>query len=126
MLGALHKLNLHLAPRQMQELFPLVGTRAEPEQRQRLRGWRPLHNRQLDTPATYRSSDVLKRSVFGLAHCYNALPQSTADKTSVKDFQKALQDALTKLAAARTEDWQKLYSVGWRRYTRLNLDRLFS
>ena len=74
----------------------------------------------------YRSSDVLKRSVFGLAHCYNALPQSTADKTSVKDFQKALQDALTKLAAARTEDWQKLYPVGWRRYTRLNLDRLFS
>ncbi len=69
---------------------------------------------------------MLKRSVFGLAHCYNALPQSAAEKTSVKDLQKALQDALTKLAAARTEDWQKLYSVGWRRYTRQNLDRLFS
>ena len=125
MLGALHKLNLGLAPKQMQELFPLVGTRVEPLWKHRLRWWRPLHNKQLQTPATYRSSDVMKRSVFGLANLYNALPQFVVDKTSVKAFQKTLQDALSKLAAANTEEWQTLYSCGWRRFPRAKLDRLF-
>ena len=125
MLGALHKLNLGMAPEQMQELLPLVGSRVEPLWKHRLRWWRPLHNKQLQTPATYRSSDVMKRSVFGLANLYNALPQFVVEKTSVKAFQKTLQDALSKLAAANTEEWQTLYSCGWRRFPRAKLDRLF-
>ncbi len=125
MLGALHKVNLNLAPKQLQELFARVGTREDPPLRQRLRWWRPLHTKQLGTPATNRSSDVMKRFLFGLAHCYNALPQSVVDKATVKDFQKTLQDALAKLAAAEVEGWQRLYSCGWRRYHRAKLDVLF-
>ena len=102
MLGALHKLNLGLAPKQMQELFPLVGSRVEPLWKHRLRWWRPLRNKQLQTPATYRSSDVMKRSVFGLANLYNALPQFVVEKTSVKAFQKTLQNALSERAALRS------------------------
>ena len=125
MLGALHKLNLGLAPLQLLELFPLRGTTEEPLRRQQLRGWRPLHTKQLETPATFRSSDVMKRSLFGLVHCYNRLPQKVVDTKCVKTFQKALQEALSKLAAAGFDDWQKLYSCGWRRVTRTHFDKLY-
>ncbi len=43
----------------------------------------------------------------------------------MKDFQKTLQDALAKLAAAEVEGWQRLYSCGWRRCRRAKLDVLF-
>ena len=125
MLGALRKLNLGLAPKQFQELFAIIGKRDEPLLRQRLRWWRPLHTKQLGTPATNASSDVLKRSAFGLAHCCNYLPQTVVNKSSVKSFQRVLQIALSKLAAANTEEWQSFYSIGWRRYPRAKFDRFF-
>ena len=126
MLGLLHKLNLGLAPRQLQDLFGNLGSVEEPAWKHRLRGWRALHTKQLRTPATHWSTDVFKRSVFGLVHVYNYLPQGLVDKPTVKAFQKGLQDALSKLAAARVDDWQSLFSTGWRRYRRQDFDKLFS
>ena len=125
MLGALHKLNLGLGPSQLAELFPQLGLVAEPELRKRLRHWRPLHRRQLGTSATHTSSLTLKRSLFGLVHCYNALPQKAVDATSVKCFQRTLQRALCKLAAAHRPGWQTFYAGGWKRLPRTKLDELF-
>ena len=125
MLGVLHKLNLGVAPAQLVELFTLRGKVEEPALRQRLRHWRALHDRQLGTPATHASSQTLKRSLFGLVHCYNALPQSVVAAKCVKTFQRALQAALSKLAAANYPHWHTLYSGGWRRFPRTKLDALF-
>ncbi len=125
MLGALHKVNLNRAPLQLQVLFPRLGVVHEPLARQRLRRWRPLHNKQLATPATRYSSDVMRRSLFGLVHCYNTLPQRIVDASSVKQLQKMLQGALLHLATLDSPDWQRLFGGVWRRFPRTNLDELF-
>ena len=126
MLGSLHKLNLGTAPDQLAVLFPLVGTVTEPLSLQRVRAWRPLHSKQLHTPVTFESTDLMQRSLFGLARCYNALPQRLVDIGSVKGFQKALQDGLLRLAEQGAPDWQTLYSTAWKRFRRrAKLDELF-
>ena len=125
MLGALHKLNLGTAPAQLAALFPLLGTVPEHLSRQRLRGWRRLHNRQLSTPETFKSTDLMKRSLFGLARCYNTLPQCIADSGSVKLLQKRLQQALLRRAESGASDWQRLFSTTWRSLSRTQLDALF-
>jgi hypothetical protein len=43
----------------------------------------------------------------------------------VKAFQKTLQNALLELAEKECPDWQELYSGGWKRFPRTNLDELF-
>ena len=125
MLGALHKINLEKAPLQFTVLFPRVGSVVEPLLRQRLRFWRPLHSKQLGTLASFTSSEVMKRSVFGLAHCYNALPQRVADTTSVKLFQRELQCALLKLAERECADWPQMFAGIWKRFPRSKFDELF-
>ncbi len=114
MLGALHRITLGLAPPQMAILFPGIGAIAEPAARQNLRYWRPRHNRQLATPVTFRSSDVLQRSVFGLVGCYNRLPQQVVDISCVKGFQRCLQFALLQSAEFGLDNWRNMYSVEWR------------
>ena len=125
MLGLLHKVNLRKAPVQLEELFPRLGTVTEPMARQRFRRWRPLHNRQLGTLANHYSTDTMQNSLFGLAHCYNTLPQRVVDSSSVKVFQKKLQEALLELAGKESPDWQELYSGVWKRFPRTNFDQLF-
>ena len=125
MLGLLHRLTLGKAPVQLKELFPRVGTVTEPLARQSFRRWRPLHDKQLGTLATDFSTDTMKNSLFGLVHCYNRLPQRVVDSSSVKAFQKTLQNALLELAEKECPDWQELYSGGWKRFPRTNLDELF-
>ena len=84
MLGVLHKVVLGLAPPQLAAFFPLLGNVAEPSGRQRLRGWAPLHSKQLGTHCGIRSSNIMKRSLFGLVWCYNQLPQCVVDASTVK------------------------------------------
>ncbi len=124
MLGALHKLSLGTAPQQLALLLPRRGLVHEPH-RARLRHWRPLHGKQLSTPAHFRSSDLMKRSLFGLAHCYNALPQEAVDCKNVKLFQTQLQQSLLRYAECKDGDWERLYSVNWRMIPRTKLDELF-
>ena len=125
MLGVLHKVNLGTAPAQLQLLLGKVGTVHEPPGRQHLRYWRPLHDKQLATPASWESTDVLQRSLFGLAHCYNALPQLVVDSPSVKSLQHKLQGALLTLAEKVGSDWSRLFAGNWRGFPRAHLDVLF-
>ena len=125
MLGVLHKINLNTAVPQLQTLFPIVGSVVEPAGRQRLRHWRRLHSKQLATPVDFSSSDVLKRSLFGLVHCYNGLPQKVVDARSVKAFQQQLQSGLLKYAELGAEDWHFLYSRKWKQLPRARRDILF-
>ena len=122
MLGVLHKVNLGVAPVQIEKLFPRLGCTEETGWKQRLRFWRPLHSRQLATPVDASSSEVLRRSLFGLVACYNGLPQSFVDEVSVKTFQRRLQLGLLRLAELGAEDWGLLYSSAWRRFPRTKLD----
>ena len=125
MLGALHKLNLGRAPQQLCDLFPLVGAPREISHLPLLRRLRQLHNRQLFTHCKHDSTEVMKGSVFGLVHCYNALPQSVVDLPSVKLFQRSLQQALLSFARSGAEDWPKLFSTAWKRFPRTFMDDFF-
>ncbi len=130
MLGMLHKVALGIAPPQLAALFPVKGVVVEDWQVRRLRYWRPLHTRQLSTPADQYSSQRMQLSLFGLVRCYNLLPQRAVDHKTVQGFQRCLQEALKVYAtsAEASTDWQDLYSTGWKRYTRTRtaLDRLFT
>ena len=79
MLGDLHKLNLGSAPPQLCELFPMVGGSRDLSHLPQLRRLRQLHNRQLFTHCQHNSREVMNGSVFGLVHCYNALPHSVVE-----------------------------------------------
>ena len=127
MLGALHRVALGLAPPQLAALFPLRGTVTEPWHMGRHRNWRPLHNRQLTSLAPFRCTEVMSRSLFGVVPCYNKLPQNVVALQTVKSFQRNLQNAL-KLYERQTpgDDWGALYSAGWKRLTRLQLDTFFA
>ena len=114
-----------IAPPQPQAFFPRTGATAEPYWRQRVLHWHPLHTKQLGTHASFTSTQVFQRSVFGLAHCYNVLPQTVVDLTTVKSFQKHLQLALLNFAEGGTDDSQELYSGSWKRFPRTKLDTLF-
>ena len=101
MLGLVHRIALGLAPPQLASLLPVRGMVSEPAQRQRLRYWMPLHNKQVSTPANVRSSAVMKRLLCGIALCYNKFPQRMIDHNSVKVFQSALQQGLLRFADLR-------------------------
>ncbi len=128
MLGVLHKVTLGRAPAQLAALFPPGRPAHEPLQHfQRLRHWRPLHNKQLHSHAALDCTEVMRRSLFGLVKCYNQLPQRVVDSASVTTFQKLLQAALKKHALrGRDEAWGRFFAQGWRPLTRGALDELFS
>ena len=128
MLGALHKVTLGLAPPQLAAFFPRAAGRTTSFDRQRLRHWRPLHDKQLHSECAIDSTDIMRRSLFGLVHLYNRLPQRTVGQLSIKSFQRSLQEALKVYASAPTapDDWQRLYSVGWRRLSLAQFDGLFN
>ena len=112
MLGVLHNINLGGAPSQLQALAQeLPG-------RRRLRFWRPLHSKQLATPVDGASSEVLKRSLFGLVHCYNKLPQKLVDATTVKALQRDLQLGLLHCAELGLGNLHLLFSTGWKELPR--------
>ena len=126
MLGVLHKVVLGKAPKPLAALFPVVGVVHEPlAVFQRLRHWRPRHTRQLHTDVNYGSNDVMQRSLFGLVHLYNRLPQTAVDSSSARAFQGKLQAALKKFADSRADNWQELFSTGWRLMPRARLHALF-
>ena len=127
MLGVLHKVVLGLAPPQLAAFFPLLGNVAEPSGRQRLRGWAPLHSKQLGTHCGIRSSNIMKRSLFGLVWCYNQLPQCVVDASTVKNFQRGLQEALKVYASSGKAPgtWQNLFTAGWRGMSRRDFHMFF-
>ena len=115
MLGILHKVNLGTAPPQLQALVPKLGNTDEVPMKQILCDWRPLRSKQFATHASFTSSNVLKRSLFGLVHCDNRLRQHPVDTSSVQRFQRKLRHGLLQHAELGASDWQALYSTGWRK-----------
>ena len=63
--------------------------------------------------------------MFGLVHCYNALPQSVVELPSMKLFQRSMQQALLKFARSGAEDGPKLFSTAWQRFPRTFMDDFF-
>ena len=126
-MGLLHRVTLGLAPSQLAVLFPRLGEVTE-EGRGRLRGWAPLHNKQLFSHCGTTSTDALRRSLFGLVHTYNSLPQWVVDKPTVKAFQRSLQEALKVYgsAPAAPASWPRLYTEGWRNLSRQDFQGLFA
>ena len=101
-------------------------TVSEPLMARRRRGWKPRHDRQLGTPASFMSSDRMKRSMFGLCRCYNLLPQELVSLPSVKLLQRHLQMGLRRCAQTGSEDWHELLSQKWSRLPRQDFHALFS
>ena len=127
MLGVLHKVALGVAPPQLAALFPRVGKVHEHWQWRRLRNWRPLHDKQLFSHAAIKCTETMSRSLFGLVHCYNFLPQAVVSAKTVKSFQHRLQEALKTYALTSCdEEWPRLYSKGWKSHSRTGLDALFA
>ena len=125
MLGVLHKVILGYAPEPLAVLFPVLGVVHEPAAMQRMRNWRPKHSKQLHAEIDFTANDVMQRSLFGLVHLYNKLLQSAVDASSVKIFQRQLQEALKRYARSGAESWQSLFSTKWRLMPKPQLHDLF-
>ena len=125
MMGVLHKVVLEAALPQLAAFFPVLENVAEPLSMQRCA---QLHSKQLGTPCGGTSSETMKRSLFGLARCYNQLPQHVVDVPTVSIFQHRLQAALKVHAssAGALATWPSLYTKGWRRMSRRDFHKLFA
>ncbi len=119
-LGFLHRVTLGKVSKQIAELFPRAVASTIPDQiSARIRGGMTArHNKQLLDRIHAHSTDQLKRSIFGMVQCYNALPQMVVDEKSVKGFQRQLQQALVARVRVGHEGWQDVFSDG-RRYASL-------
>ena len=126
MLGVLHKFNLGLAPPQLAAFFHRIGAVEEHPLRCKLRLWQKLHDEQLATPVDFSSSKLLKRSLFGLARCYNTLPQNIVDCKSVRGLQRELQAGLLRFAELGVDNWQVLFSTGWKSLPRTKFDSVLA
>ena len=126
MLGMLHRIVMGKAPGAVCALFPVLGAVPEPLSRQRLRHWRPKHTKQLHTDVTFGSRDVMQRSLFGLVHLYNRLPQEVVDSNSIRSFQGKLQSALKIYAGTGADRWQRLFATEWQLMPASQLHSLFT
>lgn len=104
LLGLLHRIVLKDAPPQLAELFP--PARAWPFGLASTRPQVRRHNKRLHQRAI--GTETLRRSLFGLVKVYNLLPQQIINKTSVKLFQSALQQALCVAASLNVHNWEYL------------------
>ena len=121
MLGFLHRVVLGDVPDQLRELFPRQPPPThDPTTRLSVR----RHSCQLVEPA-FRT-DVLKRSIFGLVVIYNLLPSKVVASKSIKLFQRMLQGALRRAAAANIPDWSFLFAPDKRLLRPIAFQDLFS
>ena len=77
------------------------------------------HNKQLHDYVQGSHTELLRRSLLGQVKVYNRLQQDTVNATSVKNFQRKLQDELK--AQARLQEtggnlhpWRNLFSARYR------------
>ena len=121
-------MTLGLAPPQLAAFFPPAERPVSNFDRERLRHWRPLRDKQLRSECAIGSTGIMRRPLFGFVHAYNRLPQRAVDQLTVNGFQRSLHDALKvyESAIAASEDWQFLYSTGWRKLSMAQCDGLFA
>lgn len=127
-LGFLHRINLNLVSDQIKELIPQVGSR-EPLGNfvaSRVRGATCLHNMQLYDRVSATCSEQFKRSIFGMVRCYNSLPQWVVENTSVKAFQRSLQECVKSCARSGLRRWQSIFADGKLYLSLLTFQGLFA
>ena len=125
-LGFLHGVVLGLTSIQICNLFPLAATtEARDQVSARVRGIGQKHNKQFVDRISARSSEQIKRSIFGMIQCYNALPQHIVDEPTVSAFQKRFQlGIMARVKSGDHENWQHIFRDG-RRYASLLRFQLF-
>ena len=52
---------------------------------------------------------LFNRSVFGMVHIYNRLPEALVDIPSVSSFQRRLTQAAKRVASADSERWRQSF-----------------
>ena len=126
-LGLLHRVSLGMVPKQVAELFPRAPLIAIPDAASsRVRGGiSARHNRQLFDRIVASSTDALRRSIFGMVQCYNALPQFVVDQPNICCVQRALQTAVSRQAFIGSTSWQDVFSDGRRYASFLRFQSLF-
>ena len=117
-LGLLHRVVLGQVSGQIAELFQAAPVIEIPDNiSSRARGGdMARHSRQLLDLVKASSTDVFRRSIFGMAQCYNALPQFVVDAPNINCFQRELQAAVGNLVRRGRANWQDVFSDG-RRYS---------
>ena len=111
MMGLLHRVVLGKAPPQYQK-FIHFATSGHFN-----RGWAfraPRHSRQLYDPVDGSQPNIVERSILGLTHTYNVLPQRTVDCKNVPVFKRALLRAVQNYAATGAGNWDVLLKHGVR------------
>ena len=103
MLGLLHRVTLGDVSEQIRSLFP-KQTAARPENTRATQLGLRRHQHQFAVPSF--TTDILKRSIFGLIVVYNLLPARVVESKTVKVFQSRLQSGLRKAAALDIDGWQ--------------------
>lgn len=100
LLGFLHKRVLDQCHAAIKQLFPFEEDPSH------------LHFKQLQSHMSRVTGrhDMYFRSIFGMVHVYNRLPQYVVDSTSVTEFQSKL----TKLARQRCLNWDENWHRAFR------------
>ena len=109
MLGVIHRSARREGPPQFQRLFPLVSVDRNYWTRTLVR----RHHLQVQERYVFNSTDVIKRSAFGLVPVYNALPSCVVG-LRVRRFQSSLQRAILRRATAHPDS-------NWSAFLRLSL-----
>ena len=122
MLGLIHRIVLRLAPPEYdQYIKPASDVSFQ-------RGWAfsaVRHNKQLQDPIDGTHINIMERSVLGLIHTYNCLPQSVVNMKHVNSFQRKLQQALKNAAKGGLEQWEYVFRRGFRRMSSYSFHKLF-
>ena len=105
MLGNLHKIVLGIAP---SPFYKLISRRACNLRSYGFHNGIPFHDKQLQDDVGRSSPVILKRSLFGLVHVYNRLPQEVVNTTTLKQFQSKLQ-CIVKDAVDVIPQWETLF-----------------
>ena len=101
MLGLIHRAVLGQGPPLFRKYFrlssdvPMRVTRASLSR----------HSKQLVDICSGDCLEILRRSAFGLVRIYNELPAKAVDASSVKVFQRTLQEALEEAASMSAAGW---------------------
>ena len=119
-LGFLHRVVLGLTSIQICNLFPLAATTETRDQvSPRVRGIGQKHNKQFAAKINARSFELIKRGIFSMIQCYNAMPQHIADEPTISAFQHSLHlGSMARVKSEDRENWQHIFRDG-RKYASL-------
>ena len=106
-LGLIHRTVLDLSPPHFKKWFSLNTSTAVYNTRHQEK----KHNKQLLDYVSGEHTELLRRSLLGQTRVYNCLPQAVVNATTVKGYQKKLQDNLKDEARRGCDNWQTLLAA---------------